>query len=280
MTATPSPYVTKNSYETQTICGFTLRTDPVREEAFTVVHRDVDMHEYSGFDEVARRERLHRHMNNEIGGIEIAAQMLVDFPDAPWELRMELARQTWDETRHVALLHRRLEQLGGHKGEFPVSNFEWCVTGALDHIAARLAVQNRTLEAGQMDILGKVTTAWREAGDEETAHMLEGILADEIQHVRFANQWIRKMVDEDRRTLLAVARGVMFLREANDALAPKPGEVNQVGTPVVNPNARALEVNVVDRRIAAFTDDEIAEVLRQSGFRAIVPADYAKEVAQ
>ena len=273
-----SPYKTENGFETQSICGFTLRTDPLREEAFTVVHRDVDMHEFVGMSEVARRERLHRHMNNEIGSIEIAAQMLVDFPDAPWELRMELARQAWDETRHVELLYRRLRELGGHKGEFPISNFEWCVTGALNHIAARLAVQNRTLEAGQMDILGKVTTSWREAGDDETAQMLEGILADEIQHVRFANQWIRRMVEEDRRTLLEVARGVMFLRAANDALAPQPGEVNKVGTAVENPNKKAFDVNVTDRRMAAFTEGEIAEVLKQAGFRAIVPGDYVKEV--
>jgi len=276
-----TPYQTSQPYQTQTIRGFTFRTDPAREEAFTVVHRDVDMHEYTGMSLVARRERLHRHMNNEIGSIEIAAQMLVEFPDAPWELRMQLARQTWDETRHVALLYRRFLELGGFKGEFPVSNFEWCVTGTFDHLAARLAVQNRTFEAGQMDILGKITTSWREEGDHETADMLEGILADEIQHVRFANQWIRRMVDEDRRVLLKVATAMMFLKQANDALAPEAGEVNQVGTPVSNPNSRPLDVNVMDRRIADFTEEDIAEVLRQAGFRGIVPTDYPiKEVAE
>jgi uncharacterized ferritin-like protein (DUF455 family) len=264
-------------FEPMTIRGVTLRSDPEREDSFTVVHRDVDMHEYSDMSLAGRKERLHRHMNNEIGGIEIAAQMLVEFPDAPWELRMELARQCWDETRHVALLYRRLLQLGGRKGEFPISNFEWCVTGTFDHIAARLAVQNRTFEAGQMDILGKVTQSWRAAGDEETAQMLEGILADEIQHVRFANQWIRKMIEQDRRVLLKVASAMMFLKQANDALAPEVGEVNQVGTPVSNPNSRPLDVNIVDRRMADFTEDEILEVLRQAGFRSIVPAD-TKEV--
>ena len=32
---------------------------------------------------------------------------------------MQLARQCWDETRHVGLLYRRLLELGGQKGEFP-----------------------------------------------------------------------------------------------------------------------------------------------------------------
>jgi bacterioferritin (cytochrome b1) len=254
--------------------GVTLCKDPAREACFAVVHRDVDMHEYPDMSEISRRERLHRHMNNEIGGLEIAARMLVDFPDAPWELRMQLARQSWDETRHIMLLYRRLRQLGGHKGEFPISNFEWCVTNTLDTIAARLAVQNRTFEAGQMDILGKITASWRSVGDHETADMLDGILADEIQHVRFANQWIRKMVSDDRRLLLRIATAMMFLRQANDALAPEEGELNSVGTPVFNPNGKTFDVNVHDRREADFSDEEIHEVLRQAGFRAIIPEHY------
>ena len=52
-------------------------------------------------------------MNNEMGALEIAAQCLVDFPEAPWDLRMQLARQASDESRHVRELHRRLRQLGG-----------------------------------------------------------------------------------------------------------------------------------------------------------------------
>ena len=263
--------------EVMELRGLKLRKDPAREACFKVVHRDVDMHEYGGMSETSRRERLHRHMNNEIGGLEIAAQMLVDFPDAPWELRMQLARQSWDETRHIMLLYHRLRQLGGHKGEFPVSNFEWCVTNTFDTIAARLAVQNRTFEAGQMDILGKITTSWRAVGDHETADMLDGILADEIQHVRFANQWIRKLVEADRRLVLRIATAMMFLRHANDLLAPEEGEVNPVGTPVFNPNSKTFDVNVPDRREAEFSADEIHEVLRQAGFRSIIPEHYAGE---
>jgi uncharacterized ferritin-like protein (DUF455 family) len=261
------------------IRGVSLCKDPAREACFTVVHRDVDMHEYPGMTEISRRERLHRHMNNEIGGIEIAAQMLVDFPDAPWELRMQLARQCWDETRHVRLLYRRFQAYGGQKGEFPVSNFEWCITNTFDTIAARLAVQNRTFEAGQMDILGKITSMWREAGDDETADMLDGILADEIQHVRFANQWIRKLVEQDRRLLLRIATALMALVHANDALAPAEGELNAVGTPVINPNRKTFDVNIADRRKAEFTDKEIQEVLRIAGFRSIIPEHYSGDQA-
>jgi uncharacterized ferritin-like protein (DUF455 family) len=258
-------------FETIEIRGVTLRKDPARDEVFECVDFDSEMHEYADLSEVSRRERLHRHMNNEIGGLDIAAQCLVDFPDAPWELRMQLARQCYDETRHIMLLYRRLRELGGRKGEFPVSNFEWRVTCMQDSLPARLALQNRTFEAGQMDILGKVTDSWRGAGDERTAEMLEGILADEIQHVRFANQWIKKYADDDPRTLMKIALAVSYLQTVTKALGSKDGEVNAVGTRLQAAEDRLpMVVNVEDRRMAGFTEEEISEVLRRTTFRSLV----------
>jgi bacterioferritin (cytochrome b1) len=190
-----------------------------------------------------------------MGALEIAAQCLADFPDAPWDLRMQLARQASDESRHVAGLYRRLQQLGGRKGEFPIGNFEWAVTNMCDTLAARLAIQNRTFEAGQMDLLGALRKIWRSVGDETTAEVLEHILADEINHVRFANRWIRTMVQEDRRLLLKVAIAIRFLAETNAALWPKPG-----GGQRQYEKHAALGVNVEDRRHADFSDDEINEI--------------------
>ena len=109
--------------ETKQIKGMTLRRDPAREDCFQVVHSDAEMQEWPGMTEISQRQRIHRHMNNETGAIEIAAQCLVDFPEAPWELRMHLARQCWDESRHVAALYQRLREIGGRKGEFPISCF-------------------------------------------------------------------------------------------------------------------------------------------------------------
>lgn len=257
---------------TKVVGGVTLHADPAREGCFRVVHTDAEMQEWPDMSEVSRRERLHRHMNNETGAMEIAARCLADFPDAPWDLRMSLARQTADEARHAALLLRRLRELGGAKGEFPVSNFEWGVTLMLDNLPGRLAVQNRTFEAGLIDILGSLRTRWREAGDGTTADMLETILADEVTHVRFANRWIKRLTEADPRILLQVAMAVRFLGRVNAQLAPKPGDVNAVGIAWTEERRQAPAVNVEDRRAAEFTDEEIAEVLRQAGFRAIVPA--------
>ena len=136
---------------------------------------------------------------------------------------MQLARQCWDETRHSAILYRRLLAMGGRKGEFPVMNYEWGVTQLLDSLPARLAVQNRTFEGGEMDLLRQQEHMWSEVGDEDTAALMDALLADEVQHVRYANRWLKQMARENARTLL---------RRADERLKSlgHEEEVRQVGT--------------------------------------------------
>jgi hypothetical protein len=257
---------------TKVVAGVVLRADPAREACFTVVQTDAEMQDWPDMSEISRRERLHRHMNNETGAIEIAARCLVDFPEAAWDLRMSLARQVADESRHASLLLRRLRELDGFKGEFPIANFEWGVTLMLDDLPGRLAVQNRTFEAGLIDILGTMRNRWREAGDDQTAELLEGILADEVTHVRFANRWIKRVTEEDPRNLLKVARAVRYLGQVLEQLSPKPGDLNAVGIAWTEERRLPPAVNVEDRRAAEFTEEEVAEVLRQAGFRSILPS--------
>lgn len=253
--------------------GVRLRANPARDGCFEVVMRDADMAEHEGLGDVARREMVHRHMTNEITSLDIAAECLVEFPDAPWELRMELARQCWDESRHIQVLARRLEEMGGYKGEFPISVLEWNVTCALDNLPGRLATQNRTLEAGAMDIVGALGRAMRAAGDERTAYVLDGILADEVHHVRFANRWIKKLAESDPRVLMKLAHAVRFLSHVNGKVQIRPGEVNRAGKLLESAEDRVPAVNVEDRKLAEFTEDEIHEILKQAGFRQLIPQE-------
>jgi uncharacterized ferritin-like protein (DUF455 family) len=256
-------------FPTKVVHGIVLRADPQREACFTVVDTDAELQEWPDMSPISQRERLHRHMNNELGALEIAAQCVADFSDAPWELRMQLARQCWDESRHVAVLYRRLRELDGRKGEFPISNFEWGITCALDTLAGRLAVQNRTFEAGEMDFLSKIPGKWREIGDERTAEMLEGILVDEIQHVRFANDWLKKLVQQDRRLVLKIALAARFLEQVTAAFAPREGATNAAGTDMMELQIKVPAVNIEDRRSAGFSEDEIVAILRKSGFASL-----------
>jgi hypothetical protein len=251
--------------------GLRLRADPARDACFSVVRTDAEMHEYEAGTPLAVREAIHRHMTNEITSLDIAAACLAEFPEAPWDLRMELARQCWDESRHVEVLDRRLRELGGHKGEFPITVFEWNVTCALDTLIGRLTTQNRTLEAGAMDVVGGLIGPVRAAGDEETARVLDGILADEVHHVRFANRWIKRMVEEERRNIFHVAAAARWISEANERIAGDQAVVNAVGRELQAPQDRIPAVDVEHRRLAEFSDEEIDVVLRQAGLRALSP---------
>src|SRR5262249_8508707 len=220
--------------------------------------------------ERARREAVPPHMTNEITSLDIAAQCLAEFPEAPWGLRLELARQCWDEARHVAGLDRRPAELGGRRGGFPVSAFQWDVACAIRRLARRPASQNRTFEAGAMDVVGGSIAAWREAGDDATADVLDAILADEIQHVRFANRWLKALAKEDRRVLLRIAQAVRFVAEANAVLTAGGSDAKAVGAARARAASLAPAVNVEDRRLAEFSDEEIGEILPQAGFRSLV----------
>jgi uncharacterized ferritin-like protein (DUF455 family) len=251
--------------------GVELAADPAREACFKVVNTDAEMEEWPDISLQSRRERLHRHMNNELGALEIAAQCLVDFPDCPWDLRFALARQASDEARHSAMLKRRMEELGAIKGQFPIANYEWGVTKLIETLAGRLAVQNRTFEAGLIDLLGSLRLVWRDAGDQVTADLLDSILADEIMHVRFANRWLKRMTEQNPRVLLSVAMAVRFLRHIDKSLASKVGDVTAAGTTLSEQRLSAPAVNIEGRLEAEFTEDEVLEVLKQAGFRSILP---------
>ena len=250
-------------YPTKVVRGVTLRADPAREKCFQVVSDAADLADFADMSDTSRRQRLHKHMHNEMQSLEMAAQSLADFPDTPWEIRMGLARQCWDETRHTRLLLRRLCEIGGRKGEFPVMNYEWSVTCMMDSVAARLAIQNRTFEGGEIDLLRYLVKMWRDAGDDTTADLLDGILADEIQHVRYANAWFKRLSKEDPAVLLKLASAISFLRRVTKAFTPKPGEVNAAGVNLTGFEHIEMLLNVEDRIRAGFSEREIAEIRQQ-----------------
>jgi uncharacterized ferritin-like protein (DUF455 family) len=161
--------------------------DPARDARFDVKSRWIECDNLAGDHPLHLAEFFHRQMNEEVDSLEASAQSLADFGDAPWELRMELARQCSDEARHAFGYRHHLERLGGHVGQFPVLNF-----------------QNRSFEAGGLDAIEFGIGQARASGQDELAEFYAAQLADEISHVRFANTWIRKALKEEPRTILRI----------------------------------------------------------------------------
>jgi uncharacterized ferritin-like protein (DUF455 family) len=232
--------------QTKRVRGLDVRDDPARESCFEIVHLHEDVPDIGGMGVEHRRQRLHREYNQEVQAIEVAAICITDFPDAPWELRLELARQCWDEARHAKLYLRRLQANGGHKGQYPIANLNWSLVGMIDSLVGRLAIQHRTFEAGSLDIEAVAVPLFREAGDDETADIMEAIEADEIPHVRFGNEWVNRFTDADPRSVLQIAKAVAWLKRV---VAATGGEgLHEI------PTERGA------RELAGFSDAEIGEV--------------------
>lgn len=123
----------------------------------------------------------------------------------------DLGTQVWDEARHAVAFHRRLRELGGTIGEFPIEINLWRLT--VDRpMALRLAVHQRLGEWLGVDAALSWSGRLRDMGDEQNARILEFIMADEINHVRLGNAWIRHALptDEEVWALHREAEGLRF----------------------------------------------------------------------
>jgi uncharacterized ferritin-like protein (DUF455 family) len=194
-----------------------LGPPPARDARFDVRDQWRDLANYHDGDPRKEFEFLHRQMNEEINGLENSARCLSDFPDAEWDLRMWIARQCADESRHIVMFRGMFERRGGVVGQFPVINFQYRIISSLESLVARLAVQNRSFEADGIDAIRYAVDEARARGDEELAALFDAQLADEINHVRFANEWIHTLVKRQPVLALRVARALTVASEAFSA---------------------------------------------------------------
>ncbi len=219
---------------------------PARDERFTVVTRWAECVNLPEDDPTNRVEFLHRQLNEELNVLENAARSLAQFADADWEIRLWLARQCSDEARHVLAYRRLLERRGGRLGQFPVMNFQYAILGRVDSLIGRLAVQNRTFEAGGLDAVTFGIEEARAAGDQELLAMYESQQADEVVHIRFANDWIHDQITRHPRSILAMAKALTLgARAFAQVFAGGGAEVTKYG------------VATAERREAGFTPEEV-----------------------
>jgi len=219
---------------------------PARDERFAVAERWVDCANFPDGHPLRGIEFLHRQMNEEIDSLECSARSLSDFPEADWDLRVALARQCADEARHVRMFRRLFESRGGRVGQYPVLNFQYRIVTRIGSLAGRMAVQNRCFEAGGLDAIVSGIEVARQQGDGELAALFETQRADEIGHVRFANDWIRLALERDPRVVLQIGAA---LDTASKAFQQVMGPEGVAG---VN-----YAADVAGRREAGFTEPEV-----------------------
>ena len=218
---------------------------PARDSRFTVKDTWSEMTNLAEGHPDLTREFLHRQMNEEINGLEISARNLADFPDADWDLRMAMARQCSDEARHFEMFRRCFERRGGRLGGYPILNFQYRMITRLDSLVGRLAVQNRSFEAAGIDAINHEVEASRLGGEADLTALFDAQLADEVQHVRYANVWVKRLTQRaGPRALLELAQAV--------------AQVNEAFRTVAGSGVTTYPVAEDIRREAGFGEDEIA----------------------
>ena len=200
------------------------------------------------------RERVHGILVGELQAMEGAARTVYDFPDAPWEFTMDMARQVWDESRHVETYLGLLEHLGGYVGEFPESTILWRCACAED-AAARVAGVNRALEGLACDVFNQLIHVAGKIGDPIIARAVDFVLADEITHVRMGSRWLNELTrgNPERRQ-----RAIEFQETIDERF--NLGGVRQDG----DHQDVGISIAKEARRLAGFTDDEIERLVRST----------------
>jgi len=228
---------------------------PARDDRFCVVERWCDCENLPVESAQRQLEFLHRQMNEEVDGMECAADSLVEFPDADWQIRMKIARQVSDEARHVCMFKALFVQRGGTVGEYAVLNFQYRIITKLNSLVGRLAVQNRLFEAEGVDAIEPEIEAAHESGDKELAALFESQLADEISHVRYANEYINACIKESPGTVMDVGRA---MNQASIAFREVMGQEAI--------DSATYGTNITGRLEAGFSDQEVdyAVTLREN----------------
>jgi uncharacterized ferritin-like protein (DUF455 family) len=200
------------------------------------------------------RERVHGILVGELQAMEGAGRSVYDFPDAPWEFTMDMARQVWDESRHVEIYLGLLEHLGGWVGEFPENTLLWRCACAED-AAARVAGVNRGLEGLACDVFNQLIHIAQKIGDPILERAVDYVLADEITHVRMGSRWLNELTrgDAERRR-----RAVEFQETIDERF--NLGGSRQDGAH----EEVAISIAKDARRLAGFTDEEIERLVKST----------------
>jgi uncharacterized ferritin-like protein (DUF455 family) len=139
-----------------------------------------------------RASFLHALAHIEFNAINLAWDAVYRFRGMPAEFYTDWVRVAEEEAHHFSLLNQRLEELGQLYGDFPAHDGLWHMARVTAHdILVRMALVPRVLEARGLDVTPSMIVRLHQAGDAESAAVLETILHDEIGHVQAGTRWFQ-----------------------------------------------------------------------------------------
>lgn len=137
---------------------------------------------------------LHAIAHIELNAIDLALDIVARFaatrmPQSFFDGWMRVASE---EAKHFNMVRQRLYALDADYGDMPAHDGLWqAAHDTRNDLTARLAVVPLILEARGLDVTPSLRAKMREAGDEDSAAVLDVIYQDEKTHVAVGAKWFR-----------------------------------------------------------------------------------------
>jgi uncharacterized ferritin-like protein (DUF455 family) len=201
------------------------------------------------------RSLMHGIFVGVIQAIEGAGRTCWDFDtgdgreQAPFALKLDMARQCWDEARHVEISCKLSEHMGSEIGEFGEQVLLYEAACNPDPVL-RLTGVNRALEGLAIDVFNTMKEFGSASADPVLEFCEDWMLADEVTHVKMGSDWLRRLTETDaerRQQALEFQRTVDKLF----SFGGFRGEEDE------NPIHLARKF----RGLAGFSDEEITELV-------------------
>jgi uncharacterized ferritin-like protein (DUF455 family) len=201
------------------------------------------------------RALMHGIFVGEIQALEGAGRTCWDFDtgtgreEVPFEMKLDMARQCWDEARHVEISVKLSEHMGSEIGEFAEQTMLYEAACNEDPVL-RLTGVNRALEGLAIDVFNTMHEVGAYFQDPILEFCEDWMLADEVTHVKMGSDWLRRLTVNDKERL----QNALDFQRAVDKLFSFGGLRGESEESPVH-LARKF------RRLAGFTEEEITELV-------------------
>ena len=201
------------------------------------------------------RGLMHGIFVGEIQALEGAGRTCFDFEtgdgrdQAPFLLKLDMARQCWDEARHVEISCKLGDHMGARIGEFVEQTLLYEAACNPDPVL-RLTGVNRALEGLAIDVFKTMRDFGTKLGDPVLDFCEDWMLADEVTHVKMGSDWLRRLTATDPQR----QKEALDFQKAVDKLFSFGGFRGETDESPVH-LARQF------RQLAGFSEDEIEELV-------------------
>ncbi|MBW3669212.1 MAG: DUF455 family protein [Actinobacteria bacterium] len=203
----------------------------------------------------AARAMMHAIFTGEIQALEGAGRTCWDFEvgaDSPFELKLDMARQCWDEARHCEISVKLGDHMGTEVGEY-AENVVLFEAACNPDPVLRLTGVNRALEGLAIDVFNTMREYGQATADPVLEFCEDWMLADEVTHVKMGSDWLRRLTENDPERR---ARALEFQRVVDKLFSAGGFRGDEDDSPVKL--ARRF------RELAGFTPAEVEEISQLS----------------